>query len=89
MPEQRIADARSKASFSEEHVDCEVLHFMLGSDGGWPWSIGEIASELGDESNAIDALRRLDHAGLVHRFGDFAFPTRTARRAAALQVGCL
>lgn len=85
MPNQHMPDGGSEASFSEEHVDCAVLHFMLHDH--WPWSISELARELGDEINALDALRRLEQAGLVHRFGDFAFPTRTARRAGALQVG--
>jgi hypothetical protein len=84
--QQRIPDRHAAAHYSEEHLDCEVLHLIL-IDDGWPWSVAELACELGDEGNALDAVGRLTHAGLLHRFGEFVFPTRTARRAARLQVG--
>lgn len=86
MPHQGSPDRDSAAHYSDEHLDCEVLHLIL-IDDGWPWSVGELARELGNEGNAIDAVSRLTHAGLLHRFGEFVFPTRTARRAATLQVG--
>ena len=53
----------------------------------WPWSVHEIARELGDATSAEDAIRRLTETGLAHRMGDFVFPTRTGRRAAERQAG--
>jgi predicted transcriptional regulator len=86
MPNQPIPDRPTKASYSDEHLDCEVLHLML-HDHPSPWSLEELARELDDETNAADAVDRLQRAGLVHRLGDFVIPTRTARRAAQLQLG--
>jgi predicted transcriptional regulator len=86
MQHQRIRDENPTAGLSEEHVDRAVLDCMLFSEA-WPWSLDEIARELGDATNAQDAVRRLVQTGLAHRLGDFVFPTRTARRAARLEVG--
>ncbi|MHB8243122.1 MAG: hypothetical protein ACYDHN_14175 [Solirubrobacteraceae bacterium] len=80
MQAKRIAAQDAQARLSDEHIDCEVLHFML-AEPGWPWTVDEIARELQHDTNAIDAVRRLIAAGLLHSFGDFVFPTRTARRA--------
>jgi len=56
-------------------------------DDSWPWSVDEIVRELQDRIGAHDSVRRLSEAGLVHRLGEFVFPTRTARRADQLGVG--
>lgn len=86
MQDQRKRDAAPTADLSEEHIDSAVLDCMLFAEA-WPWSLDEIARELGDATNAEDAVRRLVQAGLAHQLGDFVFPTRTARRAAQLEVG--
>jgi hypothetical protein len=86
MQDQRKRDASPTDGLSEEHVDSAVLDCVLLGEP-WPWSLGEIARELGDATSAEDAVRRLTQAGLVHRLGNFVFPTRTARRAAQLEVG--
>jgi hypothetical protein len=83
MQHQRIEDEHAGDGFSEEHTDSVVLDFMLCGPS-WPWSMSEIARELGQRTDAEDAVRRLTETGLVHRFGDFVFPTRTARRASEL-----
>lgn len=85
MQAKRIAGSPSPA-LSDDHLDCEVLHLML-AEPGWPWTLDEIGRTLQDHDAAIDAVRRLSEAGLVHRFEHFVFPTRTARRASELQVG--
>lgn len=54
-----------------------------------PWSVEEIGRELQDQLRAVDAVQRLTETGLVHRLGDFVFPTRTARRADELEVGTI
>lgn len=75
----------------EEHqqqMDNLVLECMLVG-ASWPWSVPELALELESEVDAVDAVNRLQRAGLLHRCGDFVFPTRSARRAAELQTGTL
>lgn len=86
MQDQRIADEDRANSLSEEQIDSTVLDFML-CEQSWLWSLDEIARELGSEGDATDAVQRLTGTGLVHRLGEFVFPTRTARRANELQIG--
>jgi hypothetical protein len=86
MQDQRKRDASQTDGLSEEHIDSAVLDCMLLGEA-WPWSMDEIARELGDDTGAEDAVRRLVQTGLAHRLGDFVFPTRTARRASQLEVG--
>jgi hypothetical protein len=40
----------------------------------------EIAVAIGDPVVAVDAVDTLQAAGLLHRHGDFVFPTRAAAR---------
>jgi hypothetical protein len=63
-----------------------VLNLVL-SEHPWPWRIDEIARELDNEADAEDAVCRLTASGLLHRVGEFVFPTRTASRAAEIEVG--
>jgi hypothetical protein len=86
MPDQRIEDAAPEDLVSETDRDRNVLNLML-ADSPWPWTVDEIARELQNRLDAEDAVWRLTGAGLVHRFGEFVFPTRTARRADQLGIG--
>jgi hypothetical protein len=45
-----------------------------------PWSVREIAQALRSELAAEDAVVGLHASGLVHRFSEFVFPTRSAAR---------
>lgn len=85
--DQRIEDGGS-ADISEEQRDRSVIGLLL-SGGSWPWTVDEIARELRAPIEAADAVSRLTEAGLLHRFGDFVFPTRAARRADELEVGAI
>jgi hypothetical protein len=69
----------------EARGDNLILTLML--DEPYPWTVEEIGREIRDPGYATDAVSRLASAGLVHRLGEFVYPTRTARRAAELQVG--
>jgi hypothetical protein len=86
-----MPDQRNRAEFpqdlgeTERHTDSVVLALMFRDE--WPWSIDEIGRELGDQLDASDAVCRLAGSGLVHRLGDFAFPTRAARCGAAIEIG--
>jgi hypothetical protein len=73
-------------SETEAQLDRGVLNLVL-SEHPWPWRIDEIARELDNEANAEDAVCRLTASGLLHRVGEFVFPTRTASRAAEIEVG--
>ncbi len=72
---------------AERHTDNTILSLMLEDSSSWPWSVEEIGRELTNPAEARDAIRRLTEHGLVHRIGDFIFPTRTARRAAEIEIG--
>jgi hypothetical protein len=84
MQNQRIEDEAPAGR--EERTDNIVLDFMLVGPS-WPWSVEEIARELGDKFDAENAVARLIGTGLAHRLGEFIFPTRAARRASELQIG--
>jgi hypothetical protein len=85
MQQQCIPDERRGSRLSEEEIDNTVVSFLLDRPS-WPWSLDEIARELGDRPDAEDAVARLTGTGLVHRMGDFAFPTRSLRRASELRL---
>jgi hypothetical protein len=85
MQQQRIPDERRGVRLSEDEIDNTVVGFLLDKPW-WPWSLEEIARELGARPDAEDAVARLTGAGLVHRLGDFAFPTRSLRRASKLRL---
>lgn len=85
MQEQRIPEKRHGTKLSEDEIDNTVVGFLLDKPW-WPWSVEEIARELGDRPDAEDAVARLARTGLVHRLGDFAFPTRSLRRASRLRL---
>ena len=47
-----------------------------------PWSIAELGHELGEDAEdgeVADAIAALAGSGLIHRIGDFVFPSRAAR----------
>lgn len=65
----------------EDRGDWSVLSVLLApSEHPRLWSVGEIARVLQDNVGAADAVARLLRDGLVHRQGDFVFPTRAAVR---------
>jgi hypothetical protein len=69
----------------EVQTDCIVIGLLFRES--WPWSIGELAREFDSRQRAEESVRRLAETGLMHRFGDFVFPTRAARRAADIGIG--
>lgn len=60
---------------------------MFDDASSWPWTIEEIGRELANQDVARNAVCRLTGHGLVHRLGEFVWPTRTARRAAEIEIG--
>lgn len=62
-------------------VERDVIFLLTDPDGQRHWSVQEVGSEIESEGDAIDALRGLARAGLIHRDNDdFVFATRAAIR---------
>jgi hypothetical protein len=58
-------------------TDGTVLDLLIYADDQRPWSLHELALEIGDEIVTADLVASLQGAGLVHKTGDgFIFPTR-------------
>jgi hypothetical protein len=64
-----------------------VLILLL--EDRFPWTVEELTRELNDRTDAVDAVASLAGDGLVHRLGDFVFPTRALRRSDELYEGAL
>lgn len=62
-----------------------VLHLLIQDP--FPWTIEELGRELDDQASTSDAVATLAGAGLVHRFGEFVTPTRSARHSDELYEG--
>ena len=75
----------SERLLSEEQHDSTVLSLMLCDASCCLWSVEEIARTIHSRADAIDAVNRLEAAGLLHRIGEFVFPTLAARRADELE----
>jgi hypothetical protein len=80
MHEQGIPDGLLR----EDEVDRALLFLLVNDEAALPWSVEELAREIGGAVVVQDSLARLYGAGLVHRLGGFAFATRAALRAAEL-----
>jgi hypothetical protein len=57
-----------------------VLALLLGPECPGPWSVEELALELGCQADADEAVVRSHAAGLAHLCGGFVFATRAASR---------
>jgi hypothetical protein len=77
MHDQPIAPHASGLAGDTEFV---VLALLLDPDSPGPWTVGELARELGCELRAADAVVRLHAAGLVHLSGELVFASRPAVR---------
>jgi hypothetical protein len=87
MQDQRIQDGEPPNLAEQDYqIDNVVIDCMLVG-APWPWSVQELAREIGNEVDAVDSVGRLVRRGLLHRSGEFVFPTRAARSAHELQLG--
>jgi hypothetical protein len=79
MQEKRIEDQERKKEVSPKDRDKTLMGVVLSDPG--PWSFEELVREFdGDHLGVESSLFELVANGLIHRFGDFYFPTRAARR---------
>jgi hypothetical protein len=69
-----------------ETRDRTVLGLLLSDPTHSLWSIGEIAQALSGRGEAIESVGWLAEVGLVHRIGEFAWPSLAARSAEKLSV---
>jgi hypothetical protein len=63
-----------------EDVQFVVLALLLDPEWPGPWSLAELAREVGCEITTADAVVRLRAAGLVHRVEGLVFAARPAVR---------
>jgi hypothetical protein len=69
-----------------EKMAMPVLELLLGEDR--PWALEELAREVGDRVETIDAVADLHGHGLVNRIGDeFVIASRAALSGRAMQEG--
>jgi hypothetical protein len=67
-------------------ADAGIFERLTRPDEQRPWSVGELVLELGSRIDVEDALTRLHGTGLVHRCGEFAWATRAALAADAIEL---
>ena len=72
----RESSEQAERNISEDQRDNTILNIMLCGPS-YPWTVDELVREVQD-ADAADAVARLTEAGLVHRFGEFVFPTRSS-----------
>jgi len=82
-----MRDDRSPVAEEEGRVDSGILAMLTAPDASRPWSVDEVAREVGDRIDTDDGLARLYGAGLIHRYGEFVFASRAALAAAQLDFG--
>lgn len=84
-------DRREQAEpvVSEQQREKTVLNLLLAEEHDYPWSVEELVRMIGERLDTVDAVRRLEAAGLLHRIGEFVFPTLATRRADDLVGGAV
>lgn len=55
----------------------QILMLVLWAGDEW-YTIEQLGRHVGDLIDALDAMRALSDAGLIHREGNYVFPTRAA-----------
>jgi hypothetical protein len=58
-----------------ENFQRQILMLVVWAGDEW-YTIEQLAKHVGDTIDALDALSALADAGLVHRQGNYVFPTR-------------
>ena len=59
-------EAISSAVEADDRIDRAIMDLLLIDSPG-PWSVDEVAREVGDDIDTADGLARLARAGLIHR----------------------
>lgn len=59
------------AAEDEDRVDHTIVALLVDDDSPYPWTVADLAREVGDATATEDSLARLCGAGLVHPLGQF------------------
>lgn len=82
-----MQDQSSRTPAEEDCMsDGAIFALLSGDDDQRPWSVDEIAREIGDPNATVDSLARLYGSGLIHRMGEFVWATRAALAADAISL---
>lgn len=87
-PQHRPEQAKPP-TVDERQREETVLNLLFAEEHSYPWSMEELVRMIGDRIETVDAVCRLEAAGLLHRLGEFVFPTLAARRADELVGGAV
>jgi hypothetical protein len=68
----------------DAQADSALLMVLLDETSHRPWSVDEIAREMGEDPT--DSLRRLYGGGLIHRLYGFVWASRAAALADELDL---
>jgi hypothetical protein len=75
----------TQPNYDSEQVDSAILRLLVDPRASRPWSVDEVAREIGDAVATADGLARLTAAGLAHRIDEgFVWASRAAIHAGAL-----
>jgi hypothetical protein len=75
----------TQPNYGPEQVDSAILGLLVDPGASRPWSVDEVAREIGDAVAAADGLARLTAAGLAHQIAEgFVWASRAALHAEAL-----
>lgn len=82
---QRREEPATSLRVSDRQHDASVLTMLIYDSSCALWSVEEVMRMHGNRTDAADSLNRLVAAGLLHRIGEFVFPTLAARRCEELE----
>lgn len=76
MPENRtVGDPAGQ----DDADDNSIMGALLVESDQRPWSVEELARDLGNHIRAQDSINRLQRLGLIHRTNDdLVYPTKAA-----------
>ena len=79
-------DQRTLTPAEEDaQIESAILGSLLDPHEQRPWSVEEVAREIGNPVAVHDSLRQLQGVGLIHRCGEFVWATRAALAAHKLR----
>jgi hypothetical protein len=66
-------------------IEQAILDLLMREERVPLWAVDELVREIGDRLATVDALRRLDAAGVIHCLhGEFVLVSRSTRRVIEL-----
>jgi hypothetical protein len=84
MPDMQPSPAQEP---DDTTIESGILDRLTYPDDQRPWSVEELVREIRHRLSVIDAIAKLQAAGLIHRTtDDLIFPTRSAIRAKELEI---